>query len=494
MSTLKIGMFEQDITPVGPVLLPGQFYKRVSTHVESEIKAEVFACEADGEQLIIVAVDAGGIARNLTELVHEKTAEKCSEIDVTKIILAATHIHTAPGYTQKRTGISFGNIQSHFPKDYTFKPAVETEDYMSTDDYLVFLADKISDGIVTAWNKRDTAYIAQEFGRAVVGHSRRVCFSDGTAKMYGIADKATFTDMESGNDTGVELLYVFDKDKKPMGALCNIACPAQVLEHCSFVSSDYWGKARDLVKEEHPDFVLVGLCGTAGCQSPRDMIRFILPDTLDPNLVRDNKQRPRLTDPDMYAIEGAVEIGERVSYVVNRKIKTAEKKLISEAVLKHRVIKCELPIRKVTETDRLNAIENIKKYIDRLPNKEYTAYDTAALHVETGILDRYAMQETETVIKPEVHFVRLGNIAIATNPFEMFLDYGNRIKARSHAEQTFLIQLACDSCGYLPTEKAEKGGHYSAYVSSGTCGHEGGDLYVAKTLDAIKEMFEDSEA
>jgi len=113
MSTLKIGMFEQDITPVGPVLLPGQFYKRVSTHVESEIKAEVFACEADGEQLIIVAVDAGGIARNLTELVHEKTAEKCSEIDVTKIILAATHIHTAPGYTQKRTGISFG-YHRHF--------------------------------------------------------------------------------------------------------------------------------------------------------------------------------------------------------------------------------------------------------------------------------------------------------------------------------------------------------------------------------------------
>ncbi len=494
MSTLKIGMFEQDITPVEPVLLPGQFYKRVSTHVESEIKAEIFACEADGEQLIIVAMDATHIAPNLVELVRDKVTEKCKEIDTSRIILCATHIHTAPAYLEKRKGEFFSGIHQYFPDDYKFKPAVDTDDYMDPGKYLDLLGEKMSDGIVAAWNKRDTAYIAQEFGRAVVGHSRRVCFSDGTAKMYGIADKATFTEMESGNDTGVELLYVFDKDKKPMGALCNISCPAQVLEHCSFVSSDYWGKAREMIKDELPDFVLVGLCGAAGCQAPRDMIRFILPDTLDPNLVRDNVQRPRRTDPDMYAIEGATEIGDRVSHVVLRRLKFAEKALISEAVLKHRVECCELPIRKVTETDRLNALENIRKYIERLPTKEYNAYDTAALHVETGILDRYKMQETVTVIKPEVHFVRLGNVAFATNPFEIFLDYGNRIRARSHAEQTFLIQLACDSCGYLPTEKAEKGGHYSAYVSSGKCGHEGGDLYVAKTLEAIKEMFDDSEA
>ena len=29
------------------------------------------------------------------------------------------------------------------------------------------------------------------------------------------------------------------------------------------------------------------------------------------------------------------------------------------------------------------------------------------------------------VLPTEVHIVRLGTIAIATNPFELFLDYGN---------------------------------------------------------------------
>ena len=47
---------------------------------------------------------------------------------------------------------------------------------------------------------------------------------------------------------------------------------------------------------------------------------------------------------------------------------------------------------------------------------------------------------------------------------KVFLDYGNQIKERSRAVQTFLVQLACGAEGYLPTEKAEKGGHYSAFV------------------------------
>ena len=89
----------------------------------------------------------------------------------------------------------------------------------------------------------------------------------------------------------------------------------------------------------------------------------------------------------------------------------------------------------------------------------------------------------------EMHIVKLGNIAMATNPFELFVDYGNRIKARSLAEQTFIIQLACGSLVYLPTEKAERGSHYSAYITSGYVGHEGGDMLVRKSVDVINALY-----
>ena len=100
------------------------------------------------------------------------------------------------------------------------------------------------------------------------------------------------------------------------------------------------------------------------------------------------------------------------------------------------------------------------------------------------------MQNNIDVLDTEVHIIRLGSVAIATNPFELFLDFGNQIKARSHAEQTFLIQLSNGAEGYLPTEKAEKGGHYSAFISSGLVGHIGGEQLVRETLQDINsELF-----
>ena len=97
------------------------------------------------------------------------------------------------------------------------------------------------------------------------------------------------------------------------------------------------------------------------------------------------------------------------------------------------------------------------------------------------------------MIDVEVHTVRLGDIVICTNPFELFLNYGNQIRARSRAAQTFLVQLCCGNFGYLPTKRAEEGGHYSAYVSSGSFGHAAGDVLVRESLQEIRRLFPEEE-
>jgi hypothetical protein len=89
----------------------------------------------------------------------------------------------------------------------------------------------------------------------------------------------------------------------------------------------------------------------------------------------------------------------------------------------------------------------------------------------------------------ELHVLRIGDVAIATNPFELYLDYGVQMKARSPAEQTFLIQLATDAGGYLPTSKAIEGGSYSALPVSNKVGPEGGQLLVDETVRAIRNLW-----
>lgn len=50
----------------------------------------------------------------------------------------------------------------------------------------------------------------------------------------------------------------------------------------------------------------------------------------------------------MYSVEGAAEIGEKVSSVVLKKMKSAANNLIPDAVPKHKVVNCELPLRRVS--------------------------------------------------------------------------------------------------------------------------------------------------
>jgi len=85
----------------------------------------------------------------------------------------------------------------------------------------------------------------------------------------------------------------------------------------------------------------------------------------------------------------------------------------------------------------------------------------------------------------------LGDAIIATNPFELFIDYSHRIKARSQAAQTIVVQLAGHIPGgsYLPTERALKAGGYGANPAVCPVGHQGGGELVETTLDAIAELF-----
>jgi hypothetical protein len=69
----------------------------------------------------------------------------------------------------------------------------------------------------------------------------------------------------------------------------------------------------------------------------------------------------------------------------------------------------------------------------------------------------------------ELHVLRIGDAVICTNQFELFTDYGIQIMGRSKALQTFVVQLVGDGT-YLPTERAVRGGSYSAIVHSSLVG------------------------
>ena len=102
-----------------------------------------------------------------------------------------------------------------------------------------------------------------------------------------------------------------------------------------------------------------------------------------------------------------------------------------------------------------------------------------------SVRERYNLQKIQPEMPVEVHVLRIGDMVMATNSFELYLDYSIRMKAQSPAVQTFIVNLTGSYDGYLPTIRSVKGGAYGAVPASTLIGPEGGQELVEKTLKLI---------
>ena len=105
-----------------------------------------------------------------------------------------------------------------------------------------------------------------------------------------------------------------------------------------------------------------------------------------------------------------------------------------------------------------------------------------------GVADRFEKQKAQPTQPVELHVIRLGDLAVATNPFEFYLDFGIRIKAQSPASDTLLVQLAGGGT-YCPSPRSLAGGGYGSLPASNPVGPEGGRLLVERTVEILQHLW-----
>jgi hypothetical protein len=93
-------------------------------------------------------------------------------------------------------------------------------------------------------------------------------------------------------------------------------------------------------------------------------------------------------------------------------------------------------------------------------------------------------------VPAELHVIRLGEVVLATNPFELYTDFGLQIQVRSPAVQTFLVQLAGEGT-YVPSPRSVAGGGYGSVPASNPVGPEGGQQLAETTIAVIRALWED---
>ncbi len=451
---LWIGKASVSITPELPVALSGQMHTRIAKEIESEVIASAVAIESRNgdntlDQAIMVSCDLVAIRQGILEMVRERVAKRLPEFDAKKIFVNATHTHTAPVMVPGKYEI---------PEEGVNQP----------EDYRNFLADRITDIAEKSWNSREPGAVGWGLGHAVVAQNRRTVNANGVAQMYGSTGRDDFREIEGYEDHGMEVLFFWNRDKKLIATAINIACPSQEVEGISKVSADFWHPVREKLKEAHgEDLVVLTWAGASGDQSPHLMYRKAAEERM-----RKLRGLSRLD-----------EIARRIVAGWNEAYEGAAQEIQTDLVFSHEVKDIELPLRIVTDEEYKNAEAKYNEFSGNVKTLWKALW-------HQRVMERYE-QYKEGKLKPyamELHVLRLGDIAIATNPFELFTDYGLRMKTQSPALQTFVVQLTGPGT-YLATEKAVRGGGYSAIIESTIVGPEGGQFLVEETSSVIQALW-----
>ena len=105
------------------------------------------------------------------------------------------------------------------------------------------------------------------------------------------------------------------------------------------------------------------------------------------------------------------------------------------------------------------------------------------------VVDNYEGKYKAQPLPTEIHSLRFGDLAIVTNPFELFVDYAFQIMGRSPALQTSVAQLANGTGIYLPTARGAQNGSYGAMPAVAPIGPEGGQEVVETSIELITKLF-----
>lgn len=471
INELYMGWASSDITPEGPVSLFGQYYERISTHVQSALTATAWALESPGAgndgQAILISIDLLWCTTALQEAVRASVSKQLPDFDPRKLLIFATHTHSGP------------------------EPRAD-------DEYGRFLVTRLTETAVAAWQRRSPSQgVTPATTYAPIGHNRRVQYADGTTEMYGAVDREDFIGLEGPEDASLDLLFCWGPNNQLEGIVINVPCPAQVTEAKYYVSADYWDEVRRRLRERFsPDLFILAQCGAAGDISPRDLPRGYSTE-----------------EPNMWEWEGAAEIGRRIERAVSDAYDQVQDTREQYPVFRHLVVDVDLPLRNVTH----EAYEQARRIVEEIRSREpadpaspHTAWNRFLAEIKAnektkshgpwdnkksdyGVLrkmelemEQYDSHPKKQYYRAEIHVVRLGSVVFASNPFELFVDYGLIIKGRSVFNRTLLIQLSGDYADYLPTPRALAGGGYSAMAT--LIGPEGGYLLVEKTLALINEV------
>ena len=387
--------------------IQGATVRQVARRVRDDLEANALYLADGDEQALLVSCDLVAVPGPTAKRAIRAMAEAAS-IPESACIVTATHTHAGPSVTPTCHG----------------KPVDE--------EYLTRLEGILAELAGAAVSAARPAEVGWRQGQARIGYNRRCCWADGTHSMHGSLAKPGFTGIEGPDDPRQYGLFVRDMNGKMVAILHSNTTHPTCFYGADFYSADFPGAARGFLRDVFGPVPVLYFNGAFG-----DI-------ALDPQMVpgpAEGREQKMLRAAHLLC-------GETLRLL-------RETEFLADVPLRHVCEDLVVPVR-LPDATRLAEAEALLARCDA--GEDIPAWDQLFAFGSITLQEEFGTSGEDTL---PIHAVRVGALALVSQPCELFCHFGRQIKRRSPASATMVCGPANGYSGYCPTMEGILGGGYS---------------------------------
>jgi neutral ceramidase len=397
-SSIKIGIAEVNYTPPIGCDLVGNYrgddYASRGIHDSLYAKALV-AADDKGRKIAILSIDICLLPKEPVKFMRDYIASK-TDIKAEDIMIMSTHTHSGPK----------SDLDAPHAKEYLTKAA--------------------SAVLAANANLKPTVISVGRSAESRISHNRRLRCKDGTTHMCWEKFEPGFVIEPWGTIDPEVITLTFEQDGKTTGVLTNFGCHATTMTGDNWLySADYPGYLNEAIKKVHgPDFKSMFCNGCCGNVTQVDY-RIGFPSTF--------QECQRIG----YILAVAAMEAMRSAKPVSTDLVSASREMVplNHIDISDEQLEWAQKIMKKVEKEGMPPIQK-----DGMPDAYYAK-------------EWIELRKTQDVIdSAEVMVVRIGDIAFAGLPGEIFQELGKDVKVKSPCKNTIVTGLTNDEKAYFPTK------------------------------------------
>lgn len=374
--------------------------------VRDELEANALYLACNDTAMLLVSCDFGGLEPRWT-LAARKAMAAASGVPERNILIGSTH---------------------------TGGPSIIPSNYQKAIDerYLTELIGRLAHLATHTVERATEAVLRHGQGQARIGYNRRCCWADGTHSMFGNPHREDFIGLEGPDDPTHTAIGLDTPDGRTLAVLqANTGHPC-TFYGADFYSADFPGTARGFLRQALGEIPVLFFNGAQGDICTHDIARTERRESPERQLAR----------------LGHLLAGETLRLL-------HEAPPLTEPVLRHAFTDLKVNLRLPSE-EKLAWAQSVLARVDA--GEKVPGMEMAMAHGTVLLWKRFGEDPTDLLA---IHAIRLGNLAILSQPCELFCQYGLDMRRRSPAPMTAIFGLTDGYHGYCPTPSALCGGGYS---------------------------------